>query len=275
MEEVRKKQKLNKKIMRIFVIVTAVFLFAYIGIAPAVTNSEIASVLNYACDILVIVSLILVLYYYSKYSKLELFLNDVEAEINDHGYYFTARQEREIEPYLNAVEADLKNNGFTIDKNLELSELPFDARALKMKEFFYLVCVDELDKNDVVAYLDSAIYDVSVGNLRRKGNCVVAFFCSSVDEDALSLSKAVTAMGRKNQLKFTVAITDVKEGKVYFSGLYPTKCQQMTANYIMKCEVPIDGKYFGNEKLPFQYELEEKMKKFTIKDFKDGTFSVH
>ena len=275
MEEIRKKQKALKRIMRIFVIVTAVFLFAYIGIGPAVTSSTAATVLNYTCDILVIVSLVLVLVYYSRYSKLELFLNDVEAEIEDCGYYLSARSERDINSYFSAVENDLKSAGFSFEKDLELSELNFDARALKTKEFIYLVCIDDLDKNDVIAYLDSAVYDVTVGNLRRKGNCVVAFICSSVDEDALSLSKAVTAMGRKNQLKFTVAIVEVPHGRVYFSGLNPTKCQQMTANYIMKSEVPISDELKGGEKLKFQYELEERMKSFNINDFKNGTFSVH
>ncbi len=275
MDEVRKKLQQVKSVMRIFVIVTAVFLFAYIGIAPAVSNSAVATVLNYTCDILVIISLVLVLYFYSKYSKVELFLNDVWHEINDFGYYLTARNENEVDSYFEAVSEDLIKNGFGFERNLELSELPFDARALKSKEFMYLVCIDELEKSDVVAYLDSAIYDVTVGNLRRKGNCVVAFICSSVEEDALSLSKAVTAMGRKNQLKFTVAIVDVTKGRVYFQGLYPTKCQQMTANYILNCEVPINDEYIGLEKLKFQYELEEKMKSFNINDLKNGTFSVH
>ncbi|MBE6741859.1 MAG: hypothetical protein E7570_06085 [Ruminococcaceae bacterium] len=275
MNEVRKKQKLFKKIMRVIVIVTAIFMLAYIGVAPAITSVSVVTALNYVSDILVIVSLVLVLLYYSRYSKLELFLNDVEGEIEDCGYYLTAREEKEIADYFSAVEADLKSNGFRFEKDLELSELEFDGRALKTKEFFYLVCVDELDKNDIIAYLDAAVYDVTVGNLRRKGNCVVAFICSSVDENALSLSKAVTAMGRKNQLKFTPALVDVKQGRVYFSGLNPTKCQQMTANFLMKCSVPIDDKYKGQEKLKFQYELEEKMKSFTINDFKNGTFNIH
>ena len=276
MNEIRKKQKSFKKIMRIFVIITAVLLLVYIGVAPFLSTSPaLYTAINYLCDILVILSLILVLLYYSRYSKLELFLNDVEGEINDCGYYLTSREEKDVSSYYNAVENDLKNAGFSIENNLELSELDFDCRALKAKEFIYINCIDELDKNDVIAYLDAAVYDITVGNLKRKGNCVVAFICSAVDEDALSLSKAVTAMGRKNQLKFTVAIVDVLQGRVYFSGLNPTKCQQMTANYIMKCEVPIDDRFKGKEKLKFQYELEEKMKDFNINDFKNGTFSVH
>jgi len=277
MEEIRKKQRLFKRIMRVFVVFTAIFLFVYIGISPsaqALGRNGII-VLNYISDILVIVSLALVLIYYSKYSKVELFLNDVEGEINDCGYYHTAREENEIKPYFNAVSEDLKKNGYIIDNNIELSGLDFDARALKAKEFFYITCVDELDKNDVIAYLDSAVYDVSAVNLKRKGNCVVLFICSSVDESALSLSKAVTSMGKKNQLKFTSAIVNVSDGKVYFSGLNPTKCQQMIANYVMNCAVPIKEEFKGKEKLSFQYELEERMKSFNIKDFKNGTFSVH
>ena len=278
MEEVRKKQKLFKRIMRIAVIVTAVFLFVYIGISPNVQNAfggRAYLILNYVSDILVVISLALVLIYYSKYSKLEYFLSDVEREINDCGYYFTAREEKSIDDYFNAVCSDLQSSGYALEKKLELSELEFDARALKSKEFFYIVCIDTLEKSDVIAYLDAAVYNTTAVNLKRKGNCVVLFICSDIEEAALSLSKAVTAMGKKNQLKFTVAFVNVSNGRVYFSGLNPTKCQQMTANYVMNCSLPIKDEFKGSEKLEFQKELEEKMKHFDMKEFKNGTFSVH
>jgi hypothetical protein len=47
----------------------------------------------------------------------------------------------------------------------------------------------------------------------------------------------------------------------------------MIANYVMNCEVPIKDEFKGNEKLKFQFELEEKMKHFDIHDFKNGTFN--
>jgi hypothetical protein len=43
----------------------------------------------------------------------------------------------------------------------------------------------------------------------------------------------------------------------------------------MNCEVPIDDKYKGESRLPFQDDLEEHMKSFNLKDFKDGTFYAH
>ena len=49
----------------------------------------------------------------------------------------------------------------------------------------------------------------------------------------------------------------------------------MIANYAMNCNIPIDEKYIGTEKLPFQSELAEHMKDFNLKDFKDGTFYAH
>ena len=70
MNEVRKKQKLFKKIMRVIVIVTAIFMLAYIGVAPAITSVAAVKVLNYVSDILVIVSLVLVLLYYSLWKDL-------------------------------------------------------------------------------------------------------------------------------------------------------------------------------------------------------------
>ena len=278
MQKLRQKQKRLKKIMKGFVIATAVLLFIYIGVQPTLAELSTSAALlafNYFCDILVIVSLALVLVYYSKYSKAEMFFNDVEGEISDCGYYYTARQEKDISSYYEAVCNDLNNSGFNLEYNLELTELEFDARALKAKEFIYIVNIEKLDKNDVIAYLDSAVYDVTAVNLKRKGNCVVLFLCDEASEGAISLSKAVTSMGRKNQLKFTIAIAEVKTSKVYFAGLNPTKCQQMIANYVLNCALPIKEQYKGKEKLSFQYELEEKMKSFNLKDFKDGTFSVH
>jgi hypothetical protein len=49
----------------------------------------------------------------------------------------------------------------------------------------------------------------------------------------------------------------------------------MIANYVMNCEVPIKDKFKADEQLNFQFELEEHMKDFNIKDFKNGTFYAH
>ena len=49
----------------------------------------------------------------------------------------------------------------------------------------------------------------------------------------------------------------------------------MTANYVMNCDVPIKDEYIGKERLPFQDELEERMKSFTIAEFRNGTFYTH
>lgn len=53
-----------------------------------------------------------------------------------------------------------------------------------------------------------------------------------------------------------------------------SKCQQMIANYVMGCELPIADANKG-ERLPFQDKLEEKMKTFTLAEFKNGTFFAH
>ena len=70
MQKLRQKQKRLKKIMKGFVIATAVLLFIYIGVQPTLAELSTSAALlafNYFCDILVIVSLALVLVYYSKY----------------------------------------------------------------------------------------------------------------------------------------------------------------------------------------------------------------
>lgn len=76
-------------------------------------------------------------------------------------------------------------------------------------------------------------------------------------------------------MKVSYAIAELSTGRVYFLGNMPTKCQQLTANFVMNCEVPIKDEYIGKEKLPYQDKLEDKMKTFTLSAFKNGEFYAH
>lgn len=278
MKEFRLKQKKLKKIMNIFCIITAVFMFVYIGVEPFLPDI-IGSVgtlcVGYAADVLVVVSVALLFVYFSKYSKSDSFLEYIEYELSDCGCYFTSRQETSQKDYLVAVLDDLKSNGFNIETNVEIDGFTFDVRAIKGKELFYIVCDDEIDKNDVIAYQQSAIYDITAVNVKRKANAVMLYICDNADDSAVSLSKAITPLGKKEQIKIANSIVELSSKRCYFLGNKPTKCQQMIANYVMNCALPIKDKFKLNEKLPFQYELEEHMKDFNIKDFNNGTFFAH
>lgn len=278
MKEFRLKQKKLKKIMNIFCIITAVFMFVYIGVEPFLPDI-IGSVgtlcVGYAADVLVVVSVALLFVYFSKYSKSDSFLEYIEYELSDCGCYFTSRQETSQKDYLTAVLDDLKSNGFNIETNVEIDGFTFDVRAIKGKEIFYIVCDDEIDKNDVIAYQQSAIYDITAVNVKRKANAVMLYICDNADDGAVSLSKAITPLGKKEQIKIANSIVELPSKRCYFLGNKPTKCQQMIANYVMNCALPIKDKFKLNEKLPFQYELEEHMKDFNIKDFNNGTFFAH
>ena len=278
MKDFRLKQKKLKKIMNIFCIITAVFMFVYIGVEPFLPDI-IGSVgtlcVGYAADVLVVVSVALLFVYFSKYSKSDSFLEYIEYELSDCGCYFTSRQETSQKDYLTAVLDDLKSNGFNIETNVEIDGFTFDVRAIKGKEIFYIVCDDEIDKNDVIAYQQSAIYDITAVNVKRKANAVMLYICDNADDGAVSLSKAITPLGKKEQIKIANSIVELPSKRCYFLGNKPTKCQQMIANYVMNCALPIKDKFKLNEKLPFQYELEEHMKDFNIKDFNNGTFFAH
>lgn len=278
MREFRKKQAKLKKIMNILVIFTAVYLFVYIGIEPMLAKALpdwTVLVFGYLCDALVIGSLIALFVYYSKYSKSDKYLKSIEDELSDIGYYFTAREEKVITAYYTAVKKDLINNSFAVNEDVVINELEFDSVAMKRNEFFYTVTLDKTDKNDVLAYLDSVIYDITVNNLKRRGSGVLFFITNNADEDAVALSKMITALGKKEQIKVALAIVELSTGRCYFLGNNPTKCQQMIANYAMNCDTPIKDKFKGDERLPFQDELEEHMKDFNIKDFHNGTFYAH
>lgn len=277
MNEIRKKQKRLFTLMKILIAFTAIFIFVFIGVEPYVLKaSQIAdTALRYFSDAMVIAALAVIFIYYSRYGKCDAFLTSVENEINDAGYYFTSREQTDANEYLDAMQQDLSNSGFSVSKNIEISDFTFSLRAYRKNKYFYAVNTDSLDRNDVLAYLDEAINDITVKNLKRKGNGVLCFITDKAQEDAIELSKMITPLGRKGQLKIALAIVEPSEKKVYFLGKPDSPCKAMIANYVMNCELPIKEKYIFNDKLEYQIKLEEKMKDFTLEEFKKGNFYIH
>lgn len=277
MREFRKKQKILKTIMNILVIFTAIFFLVFIGIEPSVAkySNTLFFALSYFGDALIVACLIILFLYYSKYGKSDKFLENIEYELSDCGYYLTSRIENNKTDYSNAVVNDLKEHGYSVNTNIEINEFDFDYICSKSKELFYIVNIDEVDNNDILAYLDSVIYDVTAVNVKRKANAVLLFVCNNADDSAIKLSKMITPLGKKETIKIAVAIAEIDTKRVYFLGNKVSKTQQMIANYVMNCDLPIKDEYKSNDKLPFQAELEEHMKSFNIKDYKDGTFFAH
>lgn len=277
MNEIRKKQKKLYKIMKALVIFGAAFIFIFIGLQPTIKayNQLLATVLMYVCDAVVVAVLVFLFSYYSKYGKCDSIMTAIENEINDNGYYLTSRKERENNSYIDAVYHDLKNCGYSMNKDVEIADFEFSFKAMKKKEYFYCADVDGLDKNDVLAYLDTVITDVTVNSLKRKGNGVLCLITDMAEDDAISLSKMITPLGKKEQLKIAIAICELSTGRVYFLGNTETKCQQIIANFVMNCDVPIKEQYICRDKLPFQFDLAEKVKELTLKDIKSDYFSVH
>ncbi|MBR3150026.1 MAG: hypothetical protein IKF64_07640 [Eubacterium sp.] len=277
MREFRKKQRLFKLVKNAVVIVTAILLFFLIGFEKAIYEGgaeSVALALHYSAEVLVIASLALVLLYSSKYSKCDTFLTNVELELSDCGYYLTNRSEKTVDEYSRAIRDTLIENAFGIEENLELTELDFALRGTKRNEVFYLVKTDELDKNDVIAHLDSVVYDFTAVMMKRSGNAVLTFVCNKADDGAIELSKTITVMGRKEKVKIAIAIAELETSRVYFLGNSPTKCQQMIANYVMSSEVPIPDTLKG-ERLPYQDALEERMKSFDLNEYRRGNFFSH
>lgn len=277
MNEIRKKQKKLYKIMKALVIFGVAFIFIFIGLQPTIKayNPLLATVLMYVCDAVVVAVLVFLFSYYSKYGKCDSIMTSIENEINDNGYYLTSRKERENNSYIDAVYQDLKNCGYSMNKDVEIADFDFSFKAMKKKEYFYCADVEGLDKNDVLAYLDTVITDVTVNSLKRKGNGVLCLITDKAEDDAISLSKMITPLGKKEQLKIAIAICELSTGRVYFLGNTETKCQQMIANFVMNCDVPIKEQYICRDKLPFQLDLAEKVKELTLKDIKSDYFSVH
>lgn len=277
MREFRKKQKALKRIMHALVIIGVVFILVYIGVQPTVAelSSKAALICSYICDFLVIANMVVVFIYYTKYGKTDAFLERTEHEISDCGYYFTKSSKKTVSDFISEAESSFKYDGFAVQSNVEIDDLDFAFTAFKSKEFYYFADVEDLNRDDVTAYTDVVINDIAVHNLKRSGNGVICFVTDKAQEGAIALSKMITPLGKKEQIKIAIAIVEPETSKCFFLGNMQTKCQQMIANYILKTPVPIPDELKGKERLSFQSELEEKMKDFSAKEFLNGTFYVH
>ena len=273
MSRFREKQRKMKKLRNAFVIISAVVILIYIAVEPALLK-QLGAVTPFQLGLfaLVLVTLAVVFIYESKYAKAEAYLDDNDYKISDAGYYFTARCEKTLDEYVDAVYSDLADNGYKIAKEQEIFELHFDVVAVKPKEFFYAVKLDATDSNDVTAYVDAAVNDITANRMKRKGEGVVLFICNKADESAIALSKNYTRLitgARRNGNNVTVypAIAELSSGRVYFLGNYVSRAQKMIVNYAMNCDLPIKEQYIGKERLLFQTALKEKMKDFDGKAF--------
>lgn len=263
--------------MKAFIIVGVVFIVLYIGAQPYVAKASntAAIICNYACDLLIIANLCLIFSYYNKYGKSDSFLETIEYELDDYGYYLTARTENNADGFIKAMQTDCIISGFAVDSNIETDGFDFAFTAFKKKEFIYAADIDSLSRSDIIAYIDVVINDLTVHRLKRNGNCVLCFVTDKAQEDAIAISKMITPIGKKEQLKIALAIAEPSTQKCYFLGNKPTKCQQMIANFVLRCDIPISDKYRGERRLDFQDKLEKHMESFDIKKFKSGTFYAH
>lgn len=276
MSEFRKKQKLLKRIRNISVITMAVVFFVYIGIEPFLIKTyNSVNAFQIALFILVIVVLAFVFWYESKYEKAGKFLDNIDLQISDAGYYISSREEKNKDDYYNAVYESIKSYGFKLSEKTEIDSLEFDLTAWNNQEFIYIVRLDNTDRNDVIAYLDAARQDVTGVKLKRKGECIVVFITDKAEDDAIALSKTgVTVItSRYNSLSFYPVIVEACTSKVYFLGNRVSRTQKLVANHIMNCDLPLKDKYIGKEKLAFQTELEAEMKSFNVNDFKMGKYN--
>lgn len=277
MKEIRKKQKRLFTAMRAVVAVTLVYIVVYIGVQPYLPQLGTAAVMafSYLSDILIVAALVLALVYYSRYGKVNAFLTRIEHEIKDCGFYYIAGDKTDEESFLNALFDSLAADGFAMESNVEYDGLELGFTAFKRRESLYVCGIDELSKDDVLAYLDCAVNDLTVRRLKRAGNSLLVFVTDEAQQGAVALSKMICTFGKKEQLKLGICIAEPKTGRCYFLGNMQTKLQSMAVRYVMRSTLPILDKLKSSEPLPFQAELERHMEDFTIKSYLDGTFYAH
>ena len=110
MNKIRLKQRKLFKLLKGLVVTVAALLFVFIGVQPYVAefNPTLAITVRYVLELLVVVILIVLFWYYSRYGKADSFLTEIEDEINDYGYYLTSRPEKDSESYINSMVDNLK-----------------------------------------------------------------------------------------------------------------------------------------------------------------------
>lgn len=277
MREFRKKQKRLFKIMKGMIGFTVAYILIFIGVTPTVQSysNQLFIILNYGGQVLALLALCIIFLYYSRYGKSNSFLERTEREIDDYAYYYTSVTANNERDFINHLTDEFKHNGYNIAQNTEISEFDFDICAEKKNEFFYAANISKVSRNDVLAYLDTVITDITVHKIKRKGNAVMCFVTDKAEDDAVAISKMITPLGKKEQLKIALCIVEPETKKCYFLGNMETKCQQMILKYVMNSSSPISDNLKGERHMAFQDELEERMKAFNIKDFKDGTFYLH
>lgn len=277
MSEFRQKQRRFKRLRNISAVILAIIIFIYIGVEPMLLKAfGSVGIFQLILFALVIFVLVIVFIYESKYEKAGKYLDGIDLQISDAGYYLTSRKENEADSYYNAVLKNIIEAGYKICENYEADSFLFDCCALKSQEYIYAVKLNTVDKNDVIAYLDAARNDITGVKLKRKGETVVVFFCDESEESAVELSKnTVTVVtSRYNSLSFSPVIVEVKTGRVYFLGNKISRTQKIVANYIMNCDLPFKEEYISKEKLAFQNKLENEIKEFNVSDFKSGKYNV-
>lgn len=274
---IRVKQKRLYTLMKYFVIIGVLFIVFYIGAKPTIDelNSTASVICSYLCDIIVIANLVLVFAYYTKYGKCDVVLNNIADEIADCGYYRINSEVSDTENYLAAVKETLNGALYSVSTDYETDEFDFSFYADKRSEFVYCIFVSELDRNDVIAYLDTVVSDITYHSLKRKGNGVILFVTDKADKSALSLSKLIVSLGRKSQIRLSVAVAEPDNGKIFYLGNQKTKCQQMIANYMQFTDLPVPDNLKSADKLEFQLTLKEKLKTATVSELTADAINIH
>ncbi|MBR6392758.1 MAG: hypothetical protein IKS12_05670 [Eubacterium sp.] len=274
MTDFLKKQRAFRRLRNISIIVSAVMIFMYIGAEPYIEKGfGNTAPFQLALFVLVIISMALLFIYESRFAKAAEFIQDIGYEISDSGYYLTTREEKDAAEFTKAAVNDLKADGYRCESAISVNGLEFAAVAVKGNEFIYFVSVDTADKNDIIAYTDSALYDLMQNKLKSKGNCAVVFLCSNADDSAVRLSKSVSrTFSGKKVLKVGYAVAELPTGKIYFRGNEPSVIQKLVARYVLKCDLPIESRLASGDKLPYQSELKNKLKSFDINEFKNGKY---
>ena len=276
MTKIIAKLKRLKKIKNILVVAAAASVIVYIGVQPAldkaVSNPQIFRIILF---VIVIIAIGIEFYYESHYAGAERFLDDIALQVNDAGYYLTAREESDTESYLNAVKNDLAQCGYKERESTDIDGLEFDELYAKGKEYLYCVTLDSCDRNSIIAYTDAARTDLIRNRLKKSGECVVLFICDEAEESAVELSKSFSrsVMSRYNVITVSPATVEVKTKRVYFLGNRISPAQKLVINNVMNCDFPLKDKFIGKEKLSFQEKLEAEMSDFNIKDFKSGKYN--
>lgn len=269
MEEFERKKRIVDRALKISVAFAVIFILG----APFLgkiykENLTIFQNLN----IVVVIVSISIAFFFNRYRKAAIYVDEIKAQINDCGCYITAINAENCEQYEKEVFNNFNKSFFAVTSDVRLDGRFFQFFATKKRLTVYYTNCKKLTLDDYCELADAANKSSASVNIRKKAASALLIVCEKIDDEVIANSKLITKYGKSWVYPFIVNVSD---SKAYFLNDGNKDLKPVLMNFLGYKDGVIDEKYKVKEKLDFQKRLDENMKYFSIKDYQDGKFNPY